>query len=57
MPDELISEGDYKGHPTISLKRNPEDEYPLSFGIGKAKLIVKHMKAIEAFVAKHTKPV
>lgn len=44
----------YKGNPVLVIhsldkdgKRKP---YPLSFGTSKAKLIIKHIEDIEAFV-------
>lgn len=46
----LVEFGEYKGHKTITLKRNEEDKYPFSFGISKAKLIVANLKAIQKFI-------
>lgn len=45
-------ETSYKGHPTISL--DVEGRFPFNFGLEKAKLVVEHMDAIRAFVAKHS---
>lgn len=42
--------GEYKGHKTISLLRNEEDEYPFTFGVGKAKLVVENIEEIKKFV-------
>ena len=41
---------EYKNNPIIVLKRNEEDKYPFSFGIGKAKLILENLEAIKEFV-------
>lgn len=46
----------YKGNNIIVLHRGEGDQpdrYPFSFGIGKAQLILKHIKEIEAFVEKY----
>lgn len=40
----------YKGNPMIVLKSSPDTRWPFQFGIGKAKLILAHIKEIEAFV-------
>lgn len=42
--------GEFKGNPTISLKKNADDKYPFSFGIEKAKLIIEHIEEIKQFV-------
>ena len=39
--------GSYKGHPTISLG---EGEYPFTFGLSKARLVLEHLDEIRAFV-------
>jgi len=41
--------GEYKGSPVITLKRGEEDKYPLTFGLGKAKLILENLEAVKAF--------
>jgi hypothetical protein len=38
----------YKGRPTFAI--NKESPYPFSFGLLKARLIVKHMEALQKFV-------
>ena len=40
--------GEYKGKPVITL--NPESRFPFTFGMSKAKLIVKHYDAIVRFI-------
>ncbi|HLD15222.1 MAG TPA: hypothetical protein VJB94_01445 [Candidatus Nanoarchaeia archaeon] len=51
--------GEYKGHKTISLKEEGEeisDKYPpFSFGLKKAKLIIKHLEDIKRFVEENEK--
>lgn len=42
--------GEFNGRPTLSLLRTPDDEYPFTFGIGKARLIVENYPAIAKFV-------
>jgi len=38
----VIERGEYKGSPTVSIRRDTEelDRYPFSFGIAKAKLLL-----------------
>ncbi len=48
---DLPQEGDYKGHPILTL--NPNSRYPFSFGVSKAKLILEYLEEIKAFIAKH----
>lgn len=44
----------FKGNPVIVL--NPEDKYVFSFGLSKAKLILKNLDAIKSFVSSHDQP-
>lgn len=46
----IVERGEYKGKPILILKRNTEDQYPFSFGISKARLIVDNFEAIKKFV-------
>ncbi len=41
---------EYKGHPTIVLNPDAFKFHRVSFGLGKAKLILDNIQAIEAFV-------
>jgi hypothetical protein len=41
--------GEFKGNKIITLKRNPDDQYPFSFGKLKAKLIVENYEAVKKF--------
>jgi len=47
--------GEFKGNPTITLKRKEDDKYPFSFGIGKAKLIMENLDAIKDFIVENDK--
>ena len=40
---------EFKGHKLVVL--NPHERFPLQFGLGKARLIVANIAAIQAFVA------
>lgn len=51
----MVEKSEYKGKAIIILKRNEEDKYPFSFGVGKAKLIVENLDAIKAFVEENDK--
>ena len=51
----IIEEQEYKGNPVIVLKRDPDDRYPFSFGLSKARLIIEAIDEIRAFVEKHNK--
>ena len=42
---------EYKGRPVITL--NPGERFPFTFGIAKAKLILKHIDDIRVFVEKY----
>lgn len=46
----MIEKGEYKGNPVIILKRNEKDRFPMSFGLGKAKLILENVEEIKKFV-------
>ena len=37
----MIEKSEYKGKPLIVIKRSEDDQYPFSFGLSKAKLIVE----------------
>jgi len=39
----------FKGNPTITL--NPDDKWPFSFGLQKARLVLANIEAIKKFVA------
>ncbi len=50
----IVERGEYKGNPLIILKRNEDDKYPFSFGIGKARLIVDNFEEIKKFVEENS---
>jgi hypothetical protein len=47
----MVKIGEFKGHPTIALLNAPEDRYPFTFGLAKAKKILENLEAIKLFVA------
>lgn len=51
----MVERSEYKGNPIIILKRDEYDKYPLSFGLGKARLIVENIDEIKKFVDENTK--
>ena len=52
-----VSEGDFKGHPVISMEQETEGGFPLrlNLGVKKAKLVVENFEVIKAFVEKNEK--
>lgn len=48
--------GDFKGNPTITLQETEDSKYPFTFGLNKARLILKELDAIKEFVDAHRKP-
>jgi hypothetical protein len=46
----IVERSEYKGNPTLVIRRNEEDQYPFSFGISKAKLILENLEEIKKFV-------
>lgn len=54
-PHALVETGKYKGNPTISFRRTPEDKYPFTMGLAKAKLVLDNIQAIENFVRDNAK--
>jgi hypothetical protein len=53
----MVEFSEFKGKKVIILKRNAEDKYPVSFGAGKAKMIVDNIDAIKKFVQDNPLPV
>jgi len=51
-----VQETEFKGNKMIELKSGPDDKYPFSFGLGKAKKVAANIEAIEAFIEKYDKP-
>jgi hypothetical protein len=50
----VIDRGEYKGNPTVSIRKDTEeqDRYPFSFGMGKAKLLLAALKQEPDFLEK-----
>lgn len=46
----IFERSEYKGKPTMVIKRNEEDKFPFSFGITKAKMILESIEEIKQFV-------
>ena len=42
--------GEYKGHKTVSLMKDENDQRPFTFGLGKARLILENLDEIKKFV-------
>jgi hypothetical protein len=50
----MVEKSEFKGKPIIILRRNPEDKFPFSFGVSKAKLILEHLEEIKKFVEENS---
>jgi hypothetical protein len=50
----MVERTEYKGKPVIILRRDPEDKFPFSFGVAKAKLILENLQEIQKFVEENT---
>ena len=50
----MVEWSEFKGKPIIVLKRDKDDQYPFSFGLSKARLILDHIEEIEKFVEENT---
>lgn len=46
----MIERSEYKGKPILVIKRDENDQYPFSFGLSKAKLILENIEEIKKFV-------
>jgi hypothetical protein len=49
----MVERSEFKGKTVLILKRNDDDKYPFSFGLGKARLIIENIKEIQKFVAEN----
>ncbi len=49
-----VSESVYNGQQMLVIQSRPDDQYPLKFGIRKARLILDHIEDIRTFVRKHS---
>jgi hypothetical protein len=45
-----VTIGEYKGSPVISLPMTADGKFPFTFGLGKAKAILKYVDEIRKFV-------
>lgn len=52
----LVEESEYKGKPTLVIKRSEDERFPFSFGLAKAKMMLECLEEIKKFVAKYDKP-
>lgn len=50
----MVERTDFKGKPVIILKRNEEDKFPFSFGLGKARLIIENIEEIKKFIKENS---
>jgi len=51
----LVERSEYKGKPILVIKREEDDQYPFSFGLTKAKLILENIDEIKKFVEENNK--
>jgi hypothetical protein len=50
-----VTIGEYKGSPVISLPLSADGKFPFTFGLAKAKTILKYLDEIKKFVDEHDK--
>ncbi len=50
-----VTIGEYKGSPTITLPTSVDGRFPFTFGLAKAKAILKYLEDIKKFVEQHDK--
>lgn len=50
-----VTIGEYKGSPVITLPLSADGKFPFTFGLGKAKVILKYFDEIKKFVDEHDK--
>lgn len=50
----IVERSEFKGKPLLILKRNVDDQYPFSFGLSKAKLILEALEEIKKFVQENS---
>jgi len=46
----MVERSEFKGKPILVIKRDENDQYPFSFGLSKAKLILDNLDEIRSFV-------
>ncbi len=47
----MVERSEFKGKPVLVIKRTEDDQFPFSFGISKAKLILENIEEIKKFVS------
>ena len=47
----MVERSEFKGKPVLVIKRTEDDQFPFSFGITKAKLILENIEEIKKFVS------
>ena len=52
----MVERGEFRGKPILILKRDENEKFPFSFGLGKARLIVDNFEEIKKFVEENSKP-
>ena len=50
-----VEESEFKGNKVLVLRNQPDDKYPFTFGLAKAKMILEAIDDIKAFVSKNDK--
>ncbi len=51
----IAERSEFKGKPTLVLKRSEDERYPFTFGLSKAKMILDHLEDIKKFVEENDK--
>ena len=51
-----VTIGEYKGNPVITLPTTADGKYPFTFGVVKAKAVLKFLDDIRRFVEENDKP-
>ena len=49
----IVERSEFKGKPMLVIKKSAEDQYPFSFGMAKAKLILENLDEIKKFVTEN----
>jgi uncharacterized protein YgiM (DUF1202 family) len=47
----MVERSEFKGKPVLVIKRTEDDQFPFSFGITKAKMILENIEEIKKFVS------
>jgi len=50
----MVERTEFKGKPLLVLKRSEDDNFPFSFGMSKAKLILENIEEIKKFVEENS---